>query len=506
MSDQILLKNGTVLQHDEKDNIVVLRNTDVLISDSRIVEISKNINKPEHASVIDCKGKIISPGFINAHHHMWQSQLKGLLGDSTMLDYMLEANLQSFNFTSRDIFWGQLAGCLEALDSGTTCVVDNAHMASQPEHGSAALSATIASGIRSIFCYGVMPLRATAWTETSFELDRSPQPGWLLPQIDALAAQAPFADDQRVQLGFFFDSYFLPENVISKTLNHVKQAGVKLIASHYRHWPISKGQSKVPEQLSACGLLGPDILLTHGNGTTPEQASLLTSSGTYIVSTPDAEIFMSSGADPVAFREDLPLTCLGADCHSCGPVNMMHQMQMALASDRTMQNTKTFSSGHYPIKPRASIQEAFNLATIKAARAINMDKDIGSIAVGKLADLVIFDTTSPSIGCAAENDPLTAIVRQAGVREVETVIIGGKLRKHNGALQDVYLDEGSREGGFDLEPEGVDPRDGYSWRRVAEELSSSRRGFQERTRKTNRDLAKSKLLGILGGLDDVLVD
>lgn len=59
-----------------------------------------------------------------------------------------------------------------------------------------------------------MPLIAKVWTESSFELDRSPQPEWLLPQIDTLAARAPFGDDQRVQLGFFFDSYFLPGNVI----------------------------------------------------------------------------------------------------------------------------------------------------------------------------------------------------------------------------------------------------------------------------------------------------
>jgi cytosine/adenosine deaminase-related metal-dependent hydrolase len=90
MSDQIFLKNGTVLQHDEKDNVVDLRNTDILIADGRIVEIGKGINKSKDASVINCEGKIISPGFINAHHHMWQSQLKGLLGDCTMLDYMLE--------------------------------------------------------------------------------------------------------------------------------------------------------------------------------------------------------------------------------------------------------------------------------------------------------------------------------------------------------------------------------------------------------------------------------
>lgn len=90
MSEQLLLKNGTVLQHDEDDNVVVLRNTDILITDGRITEIGKNIDSPIDVSIIDCESKIISPGFINAHHHMWQTQLKGLLGDCTMLDYMLE--------------------------------------------------------------------------------------------------------------------------------------------------------------------------------------------------------------------------------------------------------------------------------------------------------------------------------------------------------------------------------------------------------------------------------
>ena len=212
---------------------------------------------------------------------------------------------------------------------------------------------------------------------------------------------------------------------------------------------------------------------------------------------------MSSGADPVAFRQDLPLTCLGADCHSCGPVNMMHQMQMALAADRGTQNTKTFSEGKYPKKPRATVQEAFNLATIKAARGVKMEKDIGSIAVGKMADLVIFDTSSPSIGCAAENDPLTAIVRQAGVREVETVIVGGRVRKHQGVLKDVRLVEACREGGFELKHE---LEGGCSWKEVAEKMSTSRRQIQERIGKTNKELAKAKLLGMLGGLDDILVD
>lgn len=269
---------------------------------------------------------------------------------------------------------------------------------------------------------------------------------------------------------------------------------------------LSSGQSQVPQQLDACGLLGPDILLTHGNGTTAEQASLLTSAGTYIVSTPDAEIFMASGSEPVAFRSDLPLTCLGADCHSCGSASMMHQMQIALASDRAVQAAKTFAEGQYPRNLSATVQEAFNMATIKAARALRMDNDIGSIAVGKLADLVIFDTSSPSISCAAEHDPLTAIVRHAGVREVDTVIVGGRIRKDRGVLNDVTVNEGYQQGGFDLGHEAAQTGDGLSWNKVAGELSRSRNDIQERIKKVNKDLAKEKLLRMMGGLDGILVD
>lgn len=89
MAARLLLQNGTVLQHDAQDNVIALKNTDVLIEDDRIVKIGHGI-EPQDGSIIDCDGKIIAPGFINAHHHVWQSQLKGRLGDSTMLDYILE--------------------------------------------------------------------------------------------------------------------------------------------------------------------------------------------------------------------------------------------------------------------------------------------------------------------------------------------------------------------------------------------------------------------------------
>lgn len=90
MTSQLLLKNGTVLQHDTDDNVIVLRNTDILIKGSRIVQIGNQLHVAESVSTIDCSNKIISPGFVDTHHHLWQTQLKGRFGDQTLLDYIVD--------------------------------------------------------------------------------------------------------------------------------------------------------------------------------------------------------------------------------------------------------------------------------------------------------------------------------------------------------------------------------------------------------------------------------
>ena len=267
---------------------------------------------------------------------------------------------------------------------------------------------------------------------------------------------------------------------------------------------ISIGQSKIPEALESYSLLGPDILLSHGNGVTPAQASILNSAGVYIASTPDAEVFMASGVDPVAFRSDLPLTCLGADCHSSGPSSMLHQMQLAMSSDRAAQTSAAFKEGHYPKAFRAKVLDAFNLATIKGARAARMQDQIGSIAIGKLADLVLFDTTTPAMNCAVDHDPLVAVVRHAGPREVDTVIVGGRILKQHGVLQNVNIAKSCEQVQFSMNAADL-PQGPLEWAQVAEKLAASRRDIERRIEKVNCDLAREKAIGILGGLKDVLV-
>lgn len=116
-------------------------------------------------------------------------------------------------------------------------------MSAGPRHGSAALKATVTSGIRSIFCYGVTPFRVSEWTSSTLDIDRNPFPSWFFDQFKELADRAPFGKDGRVRLGFFFDSYFLPQDSIVDIFHRVRSWGVKMISSHFRHWPVSPGRA-----------------------------------------------------------------------------------------------------------------------------------------------------------------------------------------------------------------------------------------------------------------------
>lgn len=138
MASSILLRGGTLLVHDDTTNSIVAVKEDLLIIQDRIAAIGNNIVPSAEITpsleVVDCTRKIISPGFIDTHHHLWQTQLKGRHGDHTVFDYMISGNLSASFFTPSDIFWGQLGGALEALDSGTTTVVDHAHMNYSESH------------------------------------------------------------------------------------------------------------------------------------------------------------------------------------------------------------------------------------------------------------------------------------------------------------------------------------------------------------------------------------
>lgn len=151
-TSSILLKGGTALIHDESNHVVPTQ-VDVLIEGDIISRIEANIQVSSTTQIIDCYDKLISPGFIDTHHHLWQTLLKGRHANHLLMAYFPDGKFpfsqfskiklmdEQGNFTSSlhtpaDFYWGQLGGALECLDAGTTTVVDHAHLNYSPEHSS----------------------------------------------------------------------------------------------------------------------------------------------------------------------------------------------------------------------------------------------------------------------------------------------------------------------------------------------------------------------------------
>lgn len=103
MHQHILLQNATILVPSGKpnDEVVPLRGHSLLIEDNKIARIAQNVTPDNGTKVIDCTDKLVSPGFVDTHHHLWQTQLKGRYADQTLLEYLPngERNLAKSSLT-----------------------------------------------------------------------------------------------------------------------------------------------------------------------------------------------------------------------------------------------------------------------------------------------------------------------------------------------------------------------------------------------------------------------
>jgi hypothetical protein len=184
---------------------------------------------------------------------------------------------------------------------------------------------------------------------------------------------------------------------------------------------------------------------------------------------------------PVCFEDEFfPIASLGIDCHSLCSADIPTQMRTALHFARAIRNQRIMDNGKTPETIKHTIEQAFNLGTIMGARAAKMGNEIGSLQEGKLADIVIFNPLTPGMICATQHDPLTAVVLHSSIRDVETVIVDGIVRKDNGALLPVQVDSEATINKRTLE-----------WHEIAVELLKSRQEIQEKVDKI--DYTKAKL-------------
>jgi hypothetical protein len=172
--------------------------------------------------------------------------------------------------------------------------------------------------------------------------------------------------------------------------------------------------------------------------------------------------------------------------HGSCTSDIVSQMRLALQLVRYTTNNMMLDAGKFPANLKGTTEQVFNLGTIQGARAVHMEDQTGSLAEGKLADIVIFGATSPGVICAAEQDPVAAVVRHSSIRDIETVIINGVIRKEAGRLLPVDAESKIVIGG----------KKELSWKDVAENLVTSRERIQGKIDKLDIEAGRKALIGM----------
>ena len=403
------------------------RRADILVEDGLIAAIAPDI--AADAEIIDARDSIVLPGFVDTHRHVWQTQLRTVATDWSLFDYFIQMRLgYSTFYTAEDAYLGNLAGALEALDAGVTTLVDHCHILNTPEHAEEAARGLQDAGIRAIFCYGTFANAPRVPMTLPDDAD------WRRKTARALRQGRLAGDSGLVRFGFapYEAEAMTPQDMFDE-IRFARELVAAAISLHAALGPYDSGRAQVVGRLHAAGLLGPDLLFVHGAAFTDTELDLIRDSGASISATPETEMQMGMGF-PVAYRARAHgiKVGLGVDIVSNYAGDMFMPMRLGLQASRALNNAQYGARRRAPSVIAPDAASALRLATLGGAETIRMESQIGSLEVGKRADIAIIDTGA--IHMTPAFDAVGAIVLNARPTDVRTVLVNGRVAKRDGRL------------------------------------------------------------------------
>lgn len=399
---------------------------DLLVEGRRIVAIAPRLEVGD-AEEIDCRGSILIPGLINAHMHTWQTGLRGVAANWTLLEYFrwMHAGLAT-RFGPDDIGIATLVGALNQINCGTTTLVDWCHNNPTPAHTDAAVSALFESGIRSVFLHG-SPKPDPKPGERHFSEIPHPR-----HEIERLAKTRFASQDQLVTLGMaILGPHYSTLDVAVQDIRLARE--FELIASLHQGGGPEKAVGGW-EALDAEGLIGPWLNVVHGNDLSDARLAMLVERGATFSITPEGEMTQGHGFPIVGRLRALGTSpTLGVDLESIMSGDMFTVIRMALGMQRAFDNAKSRQlQGAIPQTSTITTHEALSWATVDAARMLGMSDRIGSLTPGKQADIVVIK--ADSLNMQPVHDPVSSVVMHASLANIDSVMIAGTWAKRAGQL------------------------------------------------------------------------
>ena len=411
MIHRTLITGGIVFSMD--DTIGNLPVGDVLLEDDRIVDVAERIEAPD-AQRIDARNRIVMPGLIDSHRHLWQSVVRQIAADWTIGQYV-ERMLGGLGpqFSAEDVYIATLLGSLEALNGGVTTIFDWAHIINTPEHADAAVAALSEAGGRAVFGYGV---------------PRSPALSWYPDDLARIRSTYFASENQRLTMAVASQG---PE------FSSLEEAAVDIELARGLDLPTSLhlgvgllGAQRAATRMDERGLLGPDMIFVHCNTCTDEELVRIRETGGHVSISPRVEMQMGHGYPATGRLIAAGLQpSLSVDVVSGVGGSLFAEMRGTLEAERGRQNREALERGEWAPALQLTTRDAVRFATIEGARALGMEDRIGSLTPGKQGDLILLKVDLPNLSLV--ND-LPAAVTLADSENVDAVFVAGRLVKAAG--------------------------------------------------------------------------
>lgn len=409
--EKIWIRNATILTMNAAGEVVT---GDVLVENGLIAQIGAGIEAPD-ARVIDAGGKVLLPGFVQTHIHLCQTLFRGRADDLALIDWLrrriwpLEA---AHNEDS--VYYSALLGLGELIRSGTTTILDMETV----HHTDAAFRAIEESGLRA-FSGKVMMDHGT---EVPPALRENTQAS-LQESVDLLEKWHGAANG-RIQYAF------CPRFVVSCTEELL--VGVRDLSAQYGvrvHTHASENRDEIAlveaergkrnvVYLDHIGLARPNLILAHSIWLDDEEKAIIKRCGVKVTHCPGSNLKLASGIAevPALLEMDIPVG-LGADGAPCNNNLDMFQEMRLTAFIQKVQHGPTVMDA----------RKVLRMATMGGAEVLGLEKEIGSVEVGKKADLQLLDLEDFHVYPSYDADLYSRVVYAATRGDVDTVLIDGRI-------------------------------------------------------------------------------
>jgi 5-methylthioadenosine/S-adenosylhomocysteine deaminase len=415
--ESILIKGGTLVTMDSADSTI---QGDLLIKDGYIVSLGKVAETAD--TVIDATNCVVLPGFIQTHIHLCQTLFRGAADDLSLIDWLKKRVwLMEAAHSSQSIAASARLGIAEMIKGGTTCALTMETVG----HTNDVFRVVEESGFRATVGKCMMdkgdevPPALREQTRDSIE--------------ESVALLERWHGKDNGRLRYCFAPRFAiscTRQLLEEVAKLARERGVMI----HTHASENRTECEIVETetgllnvlyLDSVGLTGKDVVLAHCVHLSDKEVETLARTQTNVSHCPSSNLKLGSGIAPVKkLLESNVSVSLGADGAACNNrLDMLTEMRTATLLQKALHGPEVIPA-----------RQALRMATIDGAKALGLDSEIGSLEVGKKADLTLINLgeahTTPKPA-----DLASTIVYSAAASDVQTVVIDGRVVMKDRTLQ-----------------------------------------------------------------------